>query len=72
MLAVWSSAFAALARTCPRSLQGFDNLVDRINEYQAEKEAKAARVKEDEERRKLRECSFVPEINKQPVKAKVC
>ncbi|GAB4819424.1 hypothetical protein N2152v2_006470 [Parachlorella kessleri] len=50
--------------------QGFENLVDRIHEYQAEKEAKAARVKEEEERRQLRECSFVPEINKQPVKAK--
>ena len=58
-----------LLRGC---MQGFDNILDRINDYQAEKEAKAAKAKEETERRQLQECSFAPEINRQPVKAKVC
>jgi hypothetical protein len=53
------------------NLQGFDTILERINDYQAEKEAKASRAKEEAERKQLQECSFAPEINRQPVKAKV-
>jgi len=52
-------------------LQGFEGLTQRIADYQAEKEARAAAVKAEEEARRLRECSFSPEINRQRVQAKV-
>lgn len=54
------------------AVQDPESILDRIQDYQAEKEAKAARAKEEEERRQLQECSFAPQINRQPVKAKVC
>lgn len=52
-------------------LQGFEGLTQRIADYQAEKEARAAAVRAEEEARRLRECSFAPEINRQRVQAKV-
>lgn len=53
------------------SAQGFDTILERIQDYQAEREAKAAKAKDDAERRQLQECSFAPEINRQAVQAKV-
>lgn len=52
-------------------LQGFEGLTQRISEYQAEREARAAAAKAEEEAKKLKECSFAPDINRQRVQAKV-
>lgn len=51
--------------------QGFEGLTQRIAEYQAEREARAAAVRAEEEERRLRECSFAPDINRSRVQAKV-
>ncbi|KAI7837508.1 hypothetical protein COHA_008644 [Chlorella ohadii] len=50
--------------------QGFEGLTQRIAEYQAEREARAAAVRADEEERRLKECSFAPDINRSRVEAK--
>lgn len=53
------------------TLQGFEGLTQRIADYQAERDARAAAVREAEEERKLRECTFAPDISRRRVQAKV-
>ena len=53
------------------SAQGFEGLTQRIADYQAEKDSRAAALKAEEEAQRLRECSFAPDINRRRVAAKV-
>lgn len=63
---------AAQTSACqPPPGQGFEGLTQRISDYQAEKAARAAAVKAEEEEARLRECSFAPDINRRRVEAKV-
>ncbi len=57
--------------TACSSPQGFEGLTQRIAEHQAEREARAAAVRAEEEERRLKECSFAPDINRSRVEAKV-
>ncbi|KAL4451782.1 hypothetical protein ABPG75_007444 [Micractinium tetrahymenae] len=50
--------------------QGFEGLTQRITDYQAEREARAAAARAAEEEHKLKECSFTPDINRRRVEAK--
>ncbi|PRW56897.1 hypothetical protein C2E21_4317 [Chlorella sorokiniana] len=50
--------------------QGFEGLTQRIAEYQAERDARAAAARAEEEEQRLRECSFAPDINRTRVQAK--
>lgn len=52
-------------------MQGFDGLVQDIAEYQAEKQARLASIKAEEEAKQLAECRFAPDINHQQVQARV-
>lgn len=75
--APWCAAHRLLAQPGPltvthRCLQGFEGLTQCIAEYQAEREARAAAARAEEEEARLRECSFAPDINRGPrVQAKV-
>lgn len=51
--------------------QGYEGLTQRIANLQAEKEARAATVRFEEESARLRECTFAPDINRRRVEAKV-
>ena len=55
----------------PLCSQGFEGLTQRITDYQAEREARAAAVRAEEEEKRLKECSFAPDINRGRVQAKV-
>lgn len=59
------------ASAMPGAPQGFEGLTQRIADYQAEREARAAAARAAEEEQKLRECSFAPDINRRRVQAKV-
>ena len=52
-------------------MQGFEGLTQRISDYQAQREERAAAVKAEEAARQLQECSFAPDINRRRVEAKV-
>ena len=52
-------------------MQGFAGLTQRISEYQAEREARAAEARAAEAQRQLAQCSFAPAINRQRVVATV-
>lgn len=66
----WSNCCASShAHSC--HLQGFEGLTQRIADYQAEREARAAAVRAEEEEKRLKECSFAPDINRGRVQAKV-
>lgn len=50
--------------------QGFEGLTQKIADYQLEREARSAAVRAEEEAKKLKECSFAPDINRRRVEAK--
>ena len=72
-LSAADSSAAPLPWTCclHTLLQGFEGLTQRISDYQAQREERAAAVKAEEAAKQLRECSFAPDINRHRVEAKV-
>jgi hypothetical protein len=52
-------------------VQGFEGLTERIAEYQAQKDARAAAAKAEQQATQLAACSFAPSVNQMRVFAKV-